>query len=109
MSIAAPTQVRMPWRTVARTLFQMVVTGAAATPLILQAVYQRDPQTLTGAGALALTVAGAITRVMALPVVEDFLRRYVPALAASPAPRESFDLRTPDAQASATDLPPYTD
>lgn len=79
------TQVRRPWRTVTRTVFQMVVTGAAATPLVLQAVYQRDPAELGGAAGIALAAATGITRVMALPAVEDFLRRFVPFLAADPA------------------------
>lgn len=79
-----PTQVRRPWRTVVRTVFQMIVTGASATPLVLEAVYQRDASDLGGAAAVALGVSAAITRVMALPAVEAFLRRFVPFLAADP-------------------------
>lgn len=78
------TQVEHPWRTVTRTIFQVVVMIAAATPLILQAVYESNPETLGGAAAVALAVAGGVTRVMALPVVNDFLTRFVPWLAAAP-------------------------
>jgi len=76
------TQTKQPWRTTARTVFQAAVALAAAAPLIYEAVSSQDASAATGAGAIVLGVSGAITRVMALPVVEDLLRRYAPFLAA---------------------------
>lgn len=81
---AAPaTQVRRPWRSTVRTLFQLIVGLAPMLPVIVQAsgVEETAPAV---AGALA--ISGGITRVMALPAVEAFLQRFVPWLAASPRP-----------------------
>lgn len=85
---APPTQVKRPWRAVARTLFQAVVMLAVIAPAIYTAATKRDPAAATGFAATGLMIAGAITRVMALPGVEAFLRRFLPFLAASPAPDE---------------------
>lgn len=74
-----PTQVARPWRAVARTVFEVVVSFAAMWALIVEAI-GLDPGWQWVAG--SLTVTGAITRVMALPAVETFLRRFVPWLAA---------------------------
>lgn len=70
---SAPTQARFPWRTVVRTMFQIVTGWAPVVPLVLEAVYQRDPATLGGAAAVALTLSTAITRVMAVPKVNELL------------------------------------
>ncbi|SFM72171.1 hypothetical protein SAMN05421671_3140 [Pimelobacter simplex] len=82
--MSTPTQVRRPWRATARTLFAAVVALAAMLPLLVQASGLDDTWAPV-AGALA--IAGAITRIMALPVVEDFLARFVPWLAAEPPVR----------------------
>jgi hypothetical protein len=78
---ASTTQTRHPWRAVARTIFAAVVallsllptvaaaTGIEAVPLVAQ----------------ALAVAAAVTRVLAIPGVDDFLRQYLPFLASAPA------------------------
>lgn len=79
------TQVERPWRTVARTVVQGVAGLAAAAPVIYQAAVQESPEIATGGAAVALAVSGAITRVMALPQVEDLLRRFAPWLAADPS------------------------
>lgn len=78
------TQVRRPWRTTARTVFQAIVGVAAATPVIYAAAAQESPELATGAAAIVVGGAGVITRVMALPQVEDLLQRFVPWLAADP-------------------------
>lgn len=51
------------------------------------------PEILAGAGldhttygAQALVVTGAVTRVLAIPGVDTWLRQYVPWLAAAPKP-----------------------
>lgn len=79
-----PTQVRRPWRATVRTLFAALVALAAMLPLLTAAAGLDE--TLPAVGGV-LAIAGAITRVMALPQVEVFLRAFVPFLAA--APKES--------------------
>lgn len=80
--LADPTQVRRPWRSTARTVFQATVALAAMWTLIVQALGLPD---WAWVGA-SIAVAGGITRVMALPGVETFLRQFLPFLAAAPAP-----------------------
>lgn len=81
---AAPaTQVRRPWRSTLRTIFQLTVALAAMLPVIVDA--SGADETLPAVGG-ALFIAGGVTRVMALPAVEQFLQRFVPWLAASPRP-----------------------
>lgn len=81
---AAPaTQVRRPWRSTVRTVFQLVVGLAPMLPAIVHASGV-DDTVAPVAGALA--ISGGITRVMALPAVEAFLQRFAPWLAASPRP-----------------------
>jgi hypothetical protein len=82
------TQVTNPWRTVTRTVFQIITALAAAAPLIFVAITQSSPEAATGAGAIVLGVAGAITRVMAIPAVDQFIRKFLPFLAPDvpPAP-----------------------
>lgn len=76
---AQPTQVRRPWRTVARTVFQLVIGLAAGAPVIYAAATNGDPATATGGVGLALVVAGGITRVMALPFVNELLPSWLAA------------------------------
>ncbi|WP_405659710.1 hypothetical protein [Streptomyces sp. RK9] len=57
-----------------RTVVQTVLALAAGLPLIIEAA--GIPQTAAGIG-VALAVAGGITRVMALPVVENLLPRWL--------------------------------
>ena len=78
------TQSRFPWRTVLRTVFQVVVGLAFVIPLALQALYQQDPELLGGAAGIAVMISTAITRVMAVPAVNEFLQRWLPWLAAEP-------------------------
>lgn len=83
---AQPTQVRRPWRSTVRTVFQAVVAGAAVAPSVYEAATHHNPEAATGWAAGGLFIAGAITRVMALPKVEELLQRFVPFLAAQPKP-----------------------
>lgn len=82
-----PTQMRRPWRSTVRTLFQALVGLAAMAPLIYSAATEHDPAEAGGWAALALAISGGVTRVMSLPAVEQFLRRFVPFLSAAPRPR----------------------
>lgn len=83
--MTTPTQVRRPWRATIRTVFQAGVSAAAAAPVVYAAATQESAELATGAAGTVLVVSGAVTRVMALPVVEDFLQRFIPWLAATPA------------------------
>lgn len=80
--IATTTQGEHPWRATIRTVFALVIALAAAAPFIYEAAVQHNPELATGAAAGALAIAGAITRIMALPVVESVLQRFMPWLAA---------------------------
>lgn len=81
--MTAASQVQHPWRAVERTVLQLVVGGAAALPILVDA--SGLPQTAAGIGT-ALAVAAAITRVMAIPAVEEALQLWAPWLAAEPSP-----------------------
>ena len=82
--IAQPTQVRRPWRSTLRTVFQAVVAGAAVAPAAYSAATNHNADAATGWAALGLAIAAGITRVMALPSGESLLQRVVPFLAAEP-------------------------
>jgi hypothetical protein len=77
-----PTQTRHPWRATLRTL---VAAGLGLLSIL--------PEVLAGAGldhtaygAQILVVSGAVTRVLAIPGVEVWVRQFVPWLAAAPKP-----------------------
>lgn len=76
------TQTKHPWRTTVRSLFQFIVPLAALAPFIVTAINDGNDGAATGLTAGVLAVSGAITRVMALPQVNDFLARWVPWLSA---------------------------
>ena len=79
--MSTPTQVARPWRATVRTGLAVVVALAAMMPLLVDASGLDET---AGPVAGVLAIAGAITRVMALPQVEAFLARFVPWLAADP-------------------------
>lgn len=72
------TQVQYPWKTTLRTVFQAFIGFASMWALIVEAL-GLDPALPWVAASLAVTAA--ITRVMALGVVDDWLGVYVPWLA----------------------------
>lgn len=71
------TQVRHPWRATIRTWFAAIIAFAAMYPAIIAAAGLPD----TAWVAVSVAVAGAITRIMALPAVNDFITRFLPWLA----------------------------
>lgn len=79
----APTQVRRPWRSTARTVFQATVSLAAMWGLVVVTLGLPDWAWV----GTSVAVAGGITRVMSLPAAEAWLRRFLPFLAAAPKPR----------------------
>jgi len=79
----APTQTRHPWRATLRTIFAAGLALASLAPTIA-AVGGLDKLTATPAVAQVLAVCGIITRVMAIPGVNDLLRKVLPFLATDP-------------------------
>lgn len=82
------TQSRHPWRATARTIF---AAGVALLTLLPVVAATAGVDTVP-AIAQVLLVAGAVTRVLALPQVETFLELYFPWLAASPTEGVTADL-----------------
>lgn len=78
----SPTQVRKPWRTTARTLFQSLVALATLLPFVVAGVYT-NAEDYPAVVTQVLGVSAAVARVMALPQVEEFLRQFLPFLSAS--------------------------
>ncbi|AKC03047.1 holin [Gordonia phage Gsput1] len=76
-----PTQVNHGARATVRTVFAVLVAVATLVPYVLAEAHV-DATVL---GAQAIAVAGAVTRIMALPQVNDFIVRFVPWLAAEPS------------------------
>lgn len=70
------TQARHPVRAVLRTTVALIVGLAPMAPLIYEAATNHSPEGATGAAAGTLAIAGAVTRVLALPGVEALLRRH---------------------------------
>lgn len=76
------TQTKYPWRTTLRSVLQFTVGLAALAPFIVAAINDGNTEAATGLTAGVLAVSGAVTRLMALPKVNDFLARWAPWLAA---------------------------
>lgn len=75
------TQAAHPWRATVRTVFQAVVALAAAAPFLYQAFTMQDPAAAAGGAGTFLSTCVGITRVMNLPIVDAFIRAYLPWLA----------------------------
>lgn len=80
--VEAATQERYPWRTVARTVFQLAPGVAVLIPVLVQT---SGVEPATAGVAAALAVSAAVTRTMASPAVNEFIARWAPWLAAEPA------------------------
>lgn len=85
--MATPTQVKRPWRATVRTVFQFVLALATLLPFLVTGVYSSADAAPAVVGQV-LAVAAAVTRVMALPSVENFLHDWFPWLAADDRPNE---------------------
>lgn len=70
-----PTQTSHPWKATLRTIVSVVLSLAAAAPVIFTAITDQSPELATGAFATALAASAAITRLMALPVINDLLTK----------------------------------
>lgn len=94
--MAASTQEQYPWKAVLRTVVQAVLALALSAPLIVTAITGDSAEAAGGALALFLTISAAITRLMAVPVVNDWLA--VVGLGSSPK-----EPATPPADPNLTD------
>jgi hypothetical protein len=79
--MSTSTQTRHPWRATARTV---LAAGLALLPLLPTIAATAHVDTVPVV-ATVLVVAGAITRMLAHPAVDGWLRRFAPWLASSPA------------------------
>lgn len=68
-----------PWKTTFRTVFQMVIGFIILLPQLIETTGVDEATPWVAA---SLAVSGAVTRIMALPGVETWLRKWVPWLAA---------------------------
>lgn len=75
------TQSRYPWRAVVRTVFALVVGFAPLLPVIVAS--SGISAAAPGVGA-ALAISAGVTRVLAAPQVDAFLKHWVPWLATQP-------------------------
>lgn len=80
--VVSPTQVRHPWRATARTAFASLVALASVLPVLVKETGLDADQWPWLASVLA--VCAFVTRVMADPRVEVFLRKFLPFLSATP-------------------------
>lgn len=76
------TQGRQPWRAVIRTTFAAVIGLLPVLPLIAASAHI---DTVPAVAAI-LTATAAVTRILAIPEMEDWLRTFVPWLAADVYP-----------------------
>ena len=66
-------QTKYPWRATARTVLAFITGAALSAPVLYTAVTNESPEAATGAGLMALTISAAVTRVMAVPFVNEWL------------------------------------
>lgn len=79
---ATTTQTRHPWRAVLRTIVAYIPPVAIMLP---EAAEAAGVERVAWVAAI-LAVAGAITRVLAVPSVNAFFQQVFPPLAAAPRP-----------------------
>lgn len=77
---APATQVVHPWRATVRT----VVAAALAIIPVLPAIAESLGIATIPVVATILTVAGGVTRILAIPAVEEWLHDHLPGMAAKP-------------------------
>lgn len=90
--ITVPTQQQHPWRAVARTVLAVLVGLGLVVPLIVTAIVEQldvylPPAAkgwLLAASAFTVALSGAVTRIIAIPAVDGWLRRL--GLSSTPAP-----------------------
>lgn len=78
--VPAPTQTRHPWRATLRTVVAAVVGLLGLLPVLA---------TVPGVESVpgwsrVIAVAAVVTRILAVPGVDEWLRKFVPVLASEP-------------------------
>lgn len=73
--VATTTQEQYPWKAVLRTVLQLVIGLAFAAPLVVAAITGDSAEAAGGALAVFLAVSATITRLMAVPFVNELLQR----------------------------------
>jgi hypothetical protein len=68
-----PTQVRHPWRATVRTAIAAITSAALLVPLV---AHELGGESVPWVAAI-IGVAAAITRVMAIPAVNEWLTRWL--------------------------------
>jgi hypothetical protein len=81
MATSTATQTRHPWRATVRTVFAFLGSLALVLPVV--ASQETSVGRLPYMSAL-VAIAGVITRVLAIPAVDSFLKTYLPFLSAEP-------------------------
>lgn len=79
-SVAKPSQIRRPWRATARTVAAAAVALMPALPSIAEAA---GIETVPFVASI-LTTTALITRILAIPEVDDWMDQYLPGLSADP-------------------------
>lgn len=80
VTTAAPTQARHPWRATGRTIAAALIALLPLLPAIVDALgVAAVPWVMGGLGVIA-----GVTRVLAMPAVNDWVSDYLPWLAAEP-------------------------
>lgn len=80
---AVPTQTQHPWRATVRTVVATIIGWAPFVPAIVAAVEGDNRGALGPVGVAAITAAGVVTRVMAVPAVNRALTKI--GLGSTPA------------------------
>jgi hypothetical protein len=80
-AVEQSTQSAYPWRAVARTVVAFLI---AILPYVAAALADASTATQSTALIAGAGVAGAITKALANPAVDALLKRYLPALSATP-------------------------
>ena len=75
------TQSQYPWRAVARTVVAFLI---AILPAVLAALTDASTTTQSTALASAVPIIAGVTKILANPAVDAFLKQYLPALATAP-------------------------
>jgi hypothetical protein len=87
-----PTQTQHPWRATVRTVLAAIVSLLPLLPVIVDALGLKAYAWAAG----TVVVAGAITRMLAVPAVNTWLAQWVPALAAAPKAEPSVTTASPE-------------
>jgi hypothetical protein len=85
MSDQVPTQSRHPWRATVRTVFAAGVALLTLLPTIAVVGHVDTVAWVTQ----VLVVTGAITRILAIPGMNAWLKEYLPGLSAVPRDPEA--------------------